>query len=441
MNTLEVTTVAIDTIIPYARNPRKNDRAVDEVAASIKEYGWRQPIVVDKDNVIVVGHTRYNAAKKLGLKEVPIHTATNLTEQQIKAYRIADNKTSEYAEWDTDLLQLELEEVDGLYTGFTQEEMDGLFGDEGKKKTDADPDDVPDAPVTPVSQLGDLWILGDHKVLCGDSTKAETFATLMETEIADMIWTDPPYNVAYTSPAQKAKQRISGSQAGHTEILNDNLEASNFQDFLNDAFEAGFAKLKPGGAIYVSYSDKEMLSFRIALLGNGIKMSSNLVWIKNHLMLSMMDYHPIHEPIMYGWKEGAAHYFVDDRTQTCAIDYAVEPEKMTKEELVKYVNSMKTSILRFDRTAHNDLHPTMKPVDLLERLISNSSRKDEIVLDLFGGSGSTLIACESIGRKARLVELETKYVDVIITRWQEYTGEKAKLNGKTFEEVKKERLK
>ena len=373
MTELQVETVDIDTIIPYARNPRKNDRAVTEVAASIKEYGWRQPIVVDETNTVIVGHTRLNAAKKLGLKQVPVHVAKGLTPQQVKAYRIADNKTNEFAEWDIDMLKLELEETGDLYTGWTEEEL--YAQDEGVKKGKTDPDEVPEVPVTPVSQPGDLWILGDHKLICGDSTKPETYQALMAGEVADMVWTDPPYNVSYTSPAQKAKQRQSGTQGKHTKIANDDLETNQFQDFLNDAFSAGFANLKPGGAVYVSYSDKEMVAFRLALTGNGIKMSSNLVWIKNHLMLSMLDYHPIHEPIMYGWKEGAAHYFIDDRTNTCiALDEGFDPEKATKEELVKWVKQLHTDILRFDRTAVNDLHPTMKPIDLLQKLIGNSSR-------------------------------------------------------------------
>lgn len=443
---LTIQQAPIDTVIPYARNPRKNTTAITQVASSLKEFGFRQPIVVDKEMVVVVGHTRLLAAKQLGYTEVPIHIATTLTPQQIKAYRIADNRTNEFAEWDLDFLKLEMEETGNLFTGFTDEDLNELFDTGTPAKGNTDENEVPETPINPVSQLGDVWILGDHRLICGDSTSDESISKLMGNDTADLVWTDPPYNVAYVSPWQSMKARQgSSSSVVHTEIANDDLSDEAFQAFLTDAFNVGFSKLKKGGAVYVSYCDKESVAFKLALAKSNIMVKANLIWKKDHLMLSMLDYHPIHEPILYGWKEGAAHYFIDDRTQTNVFDSdtAIDPDKMSKEELVAFVKSLKVDVMDFKRTKHNDLHPTMKPIDLLQTLITNSSKPKEIVLDFFGSSGSTLIACETIGRKARLCELEPKYVDVIVTRWEEFTGNKAILEGeegKSFQQVKEERL-
>jgi DNA modification methylase len=361
----------------YENNPRNNEAAVDAVAKSIEEFGFKVPIVVTSENVIIAGHTRLKASIKLGLSEVPCIIADDLTDEQVKAFRLADNKTSELASWDFSKLEEELSliEMDMLQFGF-----EDLESDIPDNATDDDFDPDSEIPEVPVSRKGDLYVLGKHRVLCGDSTLKEDVDNLVNEKLVDMIFTDPPYNVDYEGTAGK--------------IQNDKMEDSTFYLFLLDAFTNMFENTKKGGAIYVCHADTEGLNFRNAYKNAGYKLAECLIWVKNALVLGRQDYHWRHEPILYGWKEGAAHYFIDDRTQD--------------------------TIWEYNKPRRNEEHPTMKPLELVGKAIANSSRVGETVLDLFGGSGSTLIAADQLGRSAYLMELDEKFVDVIIKRFIRY---------------------
>lgn len=389
---LEIKQTPIDEIKPYTNNPRKlSDKAISKVAASIKEFGFRQPIVVDKDGVIVVGHTRYQAARKLELKEVPVTKISNLTQEQINAYRIADNKTNEYADWDDDLLSLELKELEhadfdlGL-TGLEKSEIDELLFEEKQGLTDDD--EIPETPEEPITKLGDIWLLGKHKLICGDSTRQETYSALFGDSKADLYLTDPPYNVNYEG---KTKDKL--------KIQNDKQTDDEFIDFLSQAFRSADEFLKMGGSFYIWHSDSEGLNFRLACIEAKWKLRQTLIWQKNSMVMGRQDYQWQHEPCLYGWKEGSSHNWYSDRKQT--------------------------TIIKHDRPTSSKLHPTMKPVSLMEYLINNSSKQEDIILDSFLGSGSTLIACEKLHRICYGVELDPKYCDVIIKRWEQWTGAKA----------------
>ena len=362
-------------IKPYENNPRHNESAIDAVASSIKEFGWKQPLVIDKDSVIVVGHTRWLAAKKLGLSEVPCLIASDLTDEQIVAYRLADNKTNELATWDFEKLKTELESISDIdMSQFGFEELEASLDD----VKDDEFDEEGAISETPYSKKGDIFILGNHRLMVGDSTLKDDVDKLCDGKLADMIFTDLPYNVNYEG------------QDGMT-IQNDNMSDEDFKKFLDASFTNLYDHVKVGGSIYCCHADSEGLNFRSAMKNAGFKIAECLIWVKNSLVLGRQDYHWRHEPILYGWKEGAAHYFVDDRTQDTVWEY--------------------------DKPRSNDLHPTMKPVELVARAIKNSSRVNELVLDLFGGSGTTLIAAEQLGRKTLMMELDEKYADVIVKRF------------------------
>lgn len=372
---------------PYENNPRKNDEAVKYVKKSIEEFGFKVPIVIDKDDVIVCGHTRWKAAKALKLKEVPCVIADDLSDEQIKAFRLADNKVGEVAEWDLDFLKVELDELDQLGVdmdafGF----VDIDFGDDAEAEDDDfDADAAVEEIKDPITQPGDIWQLGNHRLICGDSTDPEVVAKLFEGGQADLIVTDPPYNVGYVG---KTKDALT--------IQNDKKSASAFKDFLLDAFGAMYTVLKEGGAFYVWYASREHINFESALNEVGLTVREQLIWVKNSLVLSRQDYHWKHEPCLYGWKDGAPHNWYSDRSQT--------------------------TVLEFKRPARNAEHPTMKPVDLIGYLIKNSSKQTDVVFDPFGGSGSTLIACEQLNRTCRTIELDPIYCDVIVKRWEKLTG-------------------
>ena len=405
----------VDELIPYINNPRKNDQAVDAVASSINNFGFKVPIVIDKYGEIVTGHTRLKAAKKLGLKEVPVIIADDLTENQVRAFRLADNKVAELAEWDEEILQAELDLTDFDMDQFGFEEMQEIVSDEAFD--DEFEEDLPDEPET---QPGDIYKMGDHILMCGDSTKSEDVQTLMGGQMADLVVTDPPYNVNYEGGTKDALK-----------IQNDNMDDASFLAFLIDAFKTMKDALKPGGAFYIWHSDSKRWFFSDALKQNDLEERQNLIWVKNALVLGRQDYQWKHEPCLYGWKDGAAHNFIDLRGEETVIEDNPSLNKMSKPDLIQYVKELrkiiddKTTILREDKPLANDLHPTMKPVPLIAYLIKNSSRKNEVVLDLFGGSGTTLIACEQLGRKARIMELDPKYCDVIVSRWEELTGQTA----------------
>ena len=383
-------------LIPYARNPRKNDHAVEQMAGAIREFGFRLPIIAKSTGEICDGHLRYKAALHLGLEQVPVILADDLTETQIKAFRILVNRSATWADWDEDLLRLELEELklddfDLALTGFDADEpLDILAGEESTTEGNTDEDAAPEVPVTPVSKLGDVWIMGGHRLLCGDSTDAASYDTLLGNERVAMIFQDPPYNVDY---ANTAKDKLRGT---HRPILNDNL-GDGFQDFLLAAFKPALARCD--GAVYIAMSSSELDALQSAFRAAGGKWSTFIIWAKNTFTLGRSDYQRQYEPILYGWPEGATRHWCGDRDQG--------------------------DVWQIKKPHKNDLHPTQKPLEVPERAIRNSSRPGDIVLDCFGGSGSTLIACEKAGRQARLIELDPKYADVIASRWQEWSGKQA----------------
>lgn len=427
---MNVKEISINKIIPYDKNPRNNDKAVEAVANSIHEFGFQQPIVVDKDMVIIVGHTRYKAAKELELKTVPVVIANNLNEEQIKAYRLADNRTNELATWNEAMLIEEInqiEEIDMTLFGFGGIDIDGGESLDDITEDNFVEDDIED---THNVKEGDIWQLGNHRVMCGSSTDAKDVKKLTQDEEMDMCITDPPYNIDYGAKTKKLVE-ILPNRNSHKDIANDKLSDSDFAQFLKDFYTQMLGSLKKGGAYYVWYCSKEIINFYNALENAGSKQHAELIWVKNHHIFGMGDYHPKHEPCIYGWKEGAAHYFTDSRKENGVIEDArPNYRNMKKDELIDLLDSIyedkeSTSVIHEKRPEVADLHPTMKPVKLFARLIRNSSRKEEKVIDFFGGSGTTVIACEQLNRKAYVMELDPHYVDVIITRWEQFTGQKA----------------
>lgn len=406
----------ISELKEYENNPRDNSSAVEAVANSIKEFGFKVPIIVDGNNIIIAGHTRYKAAISLALDEVPCIIASDLTPEQVKAFRLADNKVGEIATWDIEKLKLELEGIDGLdmsLFGFEIEpEIDEVFED------DFDPNDH--VPETPFSQLGDLYILGNHRLLCGDSTHEEDIKKLVDNNQIDLVLTDPPYNVDIGAKGD------TNEQFDNRRIKNDNMSSDDFLNFLIKVFKNMKDVLKEGGSYYVCHGSSTLVEFDKALQLNNLKPRQQLIWNKNTLVLGRQDYQWRHECIYYGWKEGKAHYFVDDRTLTTVIDApSLDFKSMKKDELIQRLEdiySLKNSVLNHDKPTNNDLHPTMKPISLLAELLKNSSTIGQNVLDPFGGSGSTLVACDELKRNAYLNELDETYVDVIVKRYINLKG-------------------
>lgn len=387
---MNITNIPLKNLKPYENNPRKNDDAVKYVAESIKEFGFKVPIVIDKNNVIVAGHTRYKAAKKLKMSEVPCIIADDLTDEQIKAFRLADNKVAEKAEWDFDLLNAELDDIIDL-------DME-LFGFEDALQDDAE-EAVEDEfevelPAEPKSKLGDIYQLGDNRLMCGDSTVLEDVEKLMGGGVqADMLLTDPPYNVNYEG---KTKDKL--------KIKNDKMDNDNFRQFLIDAFSNADMVMKPGAVFYIWHADREGYNFRGACFDVGWTVRQCLIWNKNSMVIGRQDYQWKHEPCLYGWKEGAGHLWASDRKQT--------------------------TVINFDKPTRNDMHPTMKPIPLFDYQIKNNTKGGDVVLDLFGGSGTTIMACEQNGRRGYSMEYDPRYVDVIVDRWEKFTGAKAVLLNK-----------
>ena len=404
---------AVEDLIPYARNSRTHsDDQVAQIAASIKEWGWTTPILADPDGQVIAGHGRLMAARKLGMTEVPVIVAAGWTDAQKRAYIIADNKLALNAGWDEALLALEFEDLQALefdleLTGFSDEEIKALMPVEIEEGL-TDEDSTPAVPENPVTVLGDVWILGRHRLMCGDSTSIEQAEKLMDGVKADMVFTDPPYNVAYEGRGEKNKLG---------KIKNDDMSDESFEQFCRDVFATYYAVMKPLACIYVFHPDSQTgpkLAFE-KTFGELFKKASTLIWVKQSAGMGWQDYRAQHEPILYGWKEGGSgkHFYCGDRS--------------------------KTTVWQIGRDAQASyVHPTQKPVALPEEAIKNSSKGEDVVLDLFGGSGSTLIACEKTGRVNRSMELDPKYCDVIVKRWQDFTGKQATHaeTGKPFAEVK-----
>lgn len=412
MSGIEIKYMDAKAITPYARNSRTHsDEQVAQVAASIKEFGWTNPILIDEKHTIIAGHGRLMAAQRLGFDEVPTIMLPNLTDAQKRAYVIADNKLALNAGWDEEMLAVEIEELldqgyDLDLTGFGADEIDSLLAEAEKVEEGlTDEDAVPEAPAEPVSKIGDIWVLGRHKVACGDCLEQTVVAALMQEQMADLVFTDPPYNVDYSGRGENNLGKIK----------NDAMSDESFQDFCNDVFASYYSVMKPLSCIYVCHPDSKAapkIAFEVAF-DNAFQKSSTIIWVKQSAGMGWQDYRAQHEPILYGWKEGSGkHFFCGDRT--------------------------KTTVWQIGRDVQKDyVHPTQKPVALVEEAINNSSKGHDIVLDFFGGSGSTLIAAEKTGRNARLVELDEKFVDVIVKRWQDFTGQDAvhEASGKTFNEL------
>lgn len=423
---ISIKQVPIKDLKMYENNPRNNAESVEQVADSIKNFGFNVPMVIDTNNVIVTGHTRYKAAQKLGIETVPCIVADHLTPQEVKAFRLADNKVGEKSMWDYEKLEQELSEIsmDMTQFGFEQieQELAALV-----KEDDYDVDAALDDIKQPNAKHGDIYQLGQHRLMCGDSTSEEDFKKLMNGETVDMVMTDPPYNVDYGSKAEAINKY--GYHFSDRHIENDYMPEAQFIEFLDKAFKNMAKALKQGGAFYIWHASITVYEFEEALRLNSLKTRQQLIWVKNALVLGRQDYQWRHEPCLYGWKEGAAHYFVNDRTITTVFDDSKDIEQMTKDELKDalygLIEGVKESVIYENKPSRSEEHPTMKPVKLISQLIANSSKKEEKVLDLFGGSGTTLIAAEQLDRKCFMMEYDPKYVDVIIDRWEKLTGEKA----------------
>ena len=413
---------SVEEVIPYENNPRINKEAVKYVAESIQQFGFKVPIIIDKNNVIIAGHTRLLAAKKLGIETVPCIMADDLTDEQVKAFRLADNKVAEFSEWDMDLLLQELEGIESIdmtVLGF-EPEIEELDTAEA-----VDDEFEPVVPEEPKSKRGQIYQLGRHRLMCGDSTKEEDVAKLTDGELMDLVVTDPPYNVDYGSKAEAINKY--GYKFSDRHIENDYMPECQFIEFLDNAFKNMSEMLKPGGAFYIWHASITVFEFETALRLNNLKSRQQLVWNKNAIVLGRQDYQWKHEPCLYGWKEGAAHYFIGDRTLTTTIeDEPLDFDKMKKEELIKLLeetySQLETTVLNEKKPTRSELHPTMKPIPLIGRQIRNSSKPGQKVADLFGGSGTTLMACEQMNRKCYMMEYDPRFVDVIIERWEQYTG-------------------
>ena len=386
-------TVEIDKLIPYVNNARTHsDEQIKQIQASIREFGFINPVLIDGNFNIIAGHGRVMAAKAEGMDKVPCLFIEHLTDAQKKAYIIADNKLAENAGWDMELLRVELEGLQALdfnmdLIGFDDIELDDLFSANDAEVMEDDFE--VELPEEPKSKLGDIYQLGRHRLMCGDATKTEDIEKLMNGMKADMYLTDPPYNVDYEGTAGKIK--------------NDNMGNDQFKQFLIDSFSSANTFMKQGAVFYIWHADSEGLNFRSACLEVGWKVRQCLIWNKNSLVMGRQDYHWKHEPCLYGWKDGASHLWASDRKQT--------------------------TILEFDRPLRSAEHPTMKPIKLFDYQIQNNTKAEDVVLDTFAGSGTTIIACEQNGRTAYCCELDPKYVDVIIDRWETLTGQKAVLVG------------
>ncbi len=420
----------INDVKPYPGNPRQNDDAVDAVAASLKEFGFRQPIVVDAEGVIVCGHTRYKAALKLGLEKVPVHVAKDLSPEQVRAYRIADNQTASLATWDYDLLPIELGTLkeanyDLALLGFDPDELARLL-DPTLKDGLTDPDDVPAPPDAAITQSGDLWVLGNHRLLCGDSSKPGDVDRLLGGASIHLVNTDPPYNVKVEPRSNNAIAAGLSSFAGTTHhqkldverhpekakptgkklrakdrpLANDFVSDAEFDQLLAAWFGNIARVLEPGRGFYIWGGYANCANYPPVLKACELYFSQAIIWVKEHPVLTRKDFMGNHEWCFYGWREGAAHVYLG-------------PNNATDVWSVKKVNPQSM------------IHLTEKPVELAVRAMQYSSREGEHVLDLFGGSGSTLIAAEQTGRKAFLMELDPLYCDVIVTRWEQFTGRKA----------------
>lgn len=392
---MNIQKIKIDKLIPATYNPRKDLKPGDaeyiKIKNSIENFGYVSPLIINKDMTVIGGHQRLKVLKELGFTELEC-IIVDLDKTKEKALNIALNKIQ--GDWDEEKLEallqeLKLDDFDTNLTGFDFDEVDEILKDvTGSKEDNFDIDSAYEEIEEPITKPGDIWILGKHRLMCGDSTQKNDIMRLINNQEADMILTDPPYNVDYV-----------GKTAEALKIKNDNMSDNQFYEFLKKVFENMYGVTKEGASIYVFHADTEGLNFRKAFKDAGYKLAECLIWKKDCFVMGRQDYQWQHEPILYGWKEGAAHYFINDRTQS--------------------------TILEFDRQKQSTLHPTMKPIDLIAKLIKNSSKENDIILDLFGGSGSTIIAAEQLNRNCYTMELDPKYCDVIVKRWETLTNKEA----------------
>lgn len=400
----------IERLVEYPRNPRKNDAAVDRMCSSIREFGFKIPCLVRGDGEVVDGHLRLKAARKLGITEIPVILCDEWSPAQVKAFRLMVNRSVTWAEWDEDALALELHDIqeadfDLSLTGFDDQELARLLAAQDTAEGLTDEDSIPELPQTPVSEIGDFWRLGNHKLLVGDATNPADVAKLMAGDAADLVFTDPPYNVDYEGYTEK-----------RLKIKSDRMSAAEFKQFLEHAFRSCRSIVKPGASLYVCHSSSWQREFQNALEYAGFEIRCQIIWAKNTFAWGFGRYKFQHEPMFYLHVAGEKDPWYGDKSQSTLWE-----EK---------------------KPAANRIHPTAKPVELVERALLNSSKAGDMVADPFGGSGSTLIGCERRGRKARLMEIDPKYADCIVRRYQEYTGKLAVLDGgHSFDEVAQERRK
>lgn len=432
-------------LIPADYNPRKaltpEDPEYQDIKASIEGLGYADPIVVNYDGTIIKGHQRRTVMMDLGYEEADVVVVEIRDKSKEKMVNIALNKIT--GKWDIQILKnllvdLDLEGYDFSLTGFKQDELEDIIQqldvpDEATEDTDFDPDAAKEEIETPVTNRGDVWQLGRHRLMCGDATSMEDAEILMAGNKLDLVITDPPYNVDYGAKVGFLNGYLEQTDSRtNSTIENDHMDAASFYSFLLAAFQSMNDAMRPGAGIYVFHAESTGLQFRQSYTDAGLKLAQCLVWEKNAFVLGRQDYQWRHEPILYGWKEGAAHYFINDRTQdTVLLEDELDFPNMKKQELLafiqRYIQQYKdmTTVHYENKPARNDMHPTMKPVPLIGRLMNNSSRPGWLVGDFFGGSGSTLMAAEQLGRTAFIMELDERNCDVIVQRWQAYTGQKA----------------
>ena len=443
---VELREVEIAALKPYERNAKQHSKEqVEKIGDSIRRLGFISPCLIDQDMNVIAGHGRIMAAKAIGWDRVPCIFIEGLTAEERKAYILADNRLTELGDWDMDLVQQELAaladaDFDISITGF---DTDLRFDDSMAQITDDGwTEDKIHAEEEPRSRIGDIYQMGNHRLMCGDSTDPDMVAALMDGAKADLMVTDPPYNIGLGGDESGAAQSMDEMSARRKRqddgafLLNDNLGEKEFVEFLTKAMTNGKDALRDGGAFYVWYATRTTEQFLEGLRKAGLEVKQILIWVKSHFTLGRQDYQWQHEPCLYGWKEGAAHYFLDSRKQSTVIeDQLPDLSRMKKadmEALLReiYKAEMPTDVIREAKPNVSELHPTMKPLKLIARQIRNSSEPGQTVLDLFGGSGTTLIACEQMDRRCCMMEFDPHYADVIVDRWEKMTGLKAvKING------------
>lgn len=412
---MQIEKVKIADLLEYKNNAKEHPQwQIEQIVESIEKFGFNDPIAIDENNIIIEGHGRLYALQEMGAEEVECIRLSHLGENEKKAYILAHNKLTMNTEFDADLLAQELGEIEGIDMssfGFLMDPLIEVVED------DFDDEAAIEQP-EPIAKLGDVYQLGEHFLMCGDSTDFIAVKKLCGEALMDLLVTDPPYNVAYEGKTEDALT-----------IENDNMDDAKFREFLKAAFACADGVMRPGAAFYIWHADSEGFNFRGACRDIGWTVRQCLIWNKNQMVLGRQDYQWKHEPCLYGWKDGAAHYFVDDRNLLTVLEEESELKKMSKAELINYILEIQeqtaTTVINEVKPSRNGLHPTMKPLRLIERLVRNSSKKGENVLDLFNGSGSTLMVCEQLGRRYYGMELDPRYVDATIERWEEFTGKKA----------------